>query len=63
MKKGGGGVKRESVPVGSAELPLPPEELLEFLQSQADSSEFAMNVGRPVSCEIRYTFGSSADPI
>ena len=50
LKKGGGGVKRETPPVGSAEEPGSPKSFWS-LQSQKNSSEFAMNLGRPVPCE------------
>ena len=51
---------------GSAEHPGSPKSFWS-LQSQADSSEFAMSLGRPVPCEQGaadcYPFGSSADPL
>ena len=43
-------MKRESSPVGSAEEPGSPKSLWS-LQSQKNSSEFAMSLGRPVFCE------------
>ena len=43
-------MKRESVPVGSA-AEVSSSKSFWSLQSQADSSEFAMNFGRPVPCE------------
>ena len=64
-KKKGGGVKRAIRPIGSA---VEAGSLKSFwsLQSQADSSEFAKNLGRPVPCEqgaadLKAT-ASAADP-
>ena len=50
LKKEGGAVKRGSPAQGSAEHPCSSKSFWS-LQSQKNSSEFAMNLGRPVPCE------------
>ena len=66
VKKRSGDVKRGFGRQGSAEHPGSPKSF-GSLQSQADSSEFVKNLGRPVPCEQGaadyYLFGSSADPL
>ena len=58
-------MKIEFCPVGSAELPLPAEELLEFAKSE-EFVRVMQDLGRPVPCEQGaadcYPFGTSADP-